>query len=225
MKFTNLNKLQIYYDNACKCELKKTAKQAVFGNGNPKAQVVFIGEAPGKKEDETGVPFIGTAGKFLDTMLQSIKLSRADIYITNTVKYRPPENRDPTPIEKQQCRDWLIAELNYIKPDLIVFLGRHAMNSFFPELSISDAHGKIINKAKYIDTKNSKKTSSTKNNSKEQKTNSNTEDNTLLLSKIKTANFLPLYHPAAALYNGNMRITLLKDFKQVHKLLKKISEK
>ena len=149
MRFTTLPKLHTYYDSDCECELKNTAKQAVFGNGNTKARVVFIGEAPGKKEDETGVPFVGAAGKFLAEMLQSIKMDRADVYITNTVKYRPPENRDPTPTEKQQCRAWLVAELNYIKPDVIVFLGRHALNSFFPELSISDAHGKIIDTKKY----------------------------------------------------------------------------
>lgn len=202
MRFTRLPKLHTYYDSICECELKNTAKQAVFGNGNPKARVVFIGEAPGKKEDETGVPFVGAAGKFLAEMLQSIKMDRADVYITNTVKYRPPENRDPTPTEKQQCRAWLVAELNYIKPDLIVFLGRHAMNSFFPELSISDAHGKII------DTKKYKKT-----------------ENDSVISELKTTHFLPLYHPAAALYNGGMRSTLLTDFKQIPKILKKISEK
>lgn len=202
MRFTTLHKLHTYYDSVCECELKNTAKQAVFGNGNPKARVVFIGEAPGKKEDETGVPFVGAAGKFLAEMLQSIKMDRADVFITNTVKYRPPENRDPTPVEKQQCRAWLVAELNYIKPDVIVFLGRHALNSFFPELSISDAHGKIIDTKKYKGT-----------------------ENTSVIAELKTTHFLPLYHPAAALYNGGMRATLLKDFKQIPKILKKLSEK
>ncbi len=202
MQFTTLHKLHTYYDSVCECELKNTAKQAVFGNGNPKARVVFIGEAPGKKEDETGVPFVGAAGKFLAEMLQSIKMDRADVYITNTVKYRPPENRDPTPTEKQQCRAWLVAELNYIKPDVIVFLGRHALNSFFPELSISDAHGKIIDTEKYKGT-----------------------ENTSVITELKTTHFLPLYHPAAALYNGGMRAILLKDFKQIPKILKKLSEK
>ncbi len=212
MKFNTLTKLHTYYDGICECELKNTAIQAVFGNGNPKAQVVFIGEAPGKKEDETGTPFVGAAGKFLTEMLQSIKMERADVYITNTVKYRPPENRDPTPTEKQQCRAWLVAELNYIKPDLIVFLGRHAMNSFFPELSISDAHGKIIN-------------AEIKKESKKTKNNLNTVSNATVVSELKTKNFLPLYHPAAALYNGGMRSTLLTDFKQIPKILKKVSAK
>ena len=82
-------------------ELKSQATQVVFGAGNPDADLVFIGEAPGKKEDETGEPFVGAAGKFLDEMLASIELERKDIYITNIVKYRPPNNRDPLPEEKK----------------------------------------------------------------------------------------------------------------------------
>ena len=212
MKFTTLAKLHTYYDGVCECELKKTAKQAVLGNGNPKARVVFIGEAPGKKEDETGIPFIGSAGKFLQEMLQSIKMDRSDVYITNTVKYRPPENRDPTPLEKQQCRAWLVAELNYIKPDLIVFLGRHAMNSFFPELIISEMHGKIIDTKKYKWL--------VKKGNKNSKSNTLVKEEAPVVTELKTTHFLPLYHPAAALYNGGMRATLLKDFKQIPKILK-----
>ena len=126
------------------CTLKATATQAVFGDGNPSAEVVFIGEAPGKKEDENGKPFIGASGKLLSEMLGSIKMSRDSIYITNIVKYRPPNNRDPLPKEKEACKAWLHAELSAIKPKLIVFLGRHSMNHFFPEEKISTAHGKLI---------------------------------------------------------------------------------
>ncbi len=215
MKFTTLAKLHTYYDGVCECKLKNTAKQAVFGNGNPKARVVFIGEAPGKKEDETGIPFVGAAGKFLQEMLHSIKMDRADVYITNTVKYRPPENRDPTPAEKQQCREWLVAELNYIKPDLIVFLGRHAMNSFFPEMSISEMHGKVIDTKKYNDLN--------KKDNKNSKLSILKKEVMPVVSELKTTHFLPLYHPAAALYNGGMRVTLLKDFKKIPKILKQIS--
>jgi DNA polymerase len=177
------------YHTSSKCVLKKTATQPVFGDGNPNASVVFIGEAPGKKEDETGKPFIGAAGKFLAEMLVMIKMKRDDIYITNIVKYRPPNNRDPEVSEKQSCADWLHAELALINPKLIVFLGRHSMNHFFPELKISDAHGKLIN---------------------------------AVLPNISTTHFLPLYHPAAALYNGGMRETLIKDFKKIPAILKKI---
>jgi uracil-DNA glycosylase family 4 len=173
----------------CTCKLKKTAKRPVPGAGNPSAEIVFIGEAPGKKEDETGIPFVGSAGKFLSEMLESIHLKRDDIYITNIVKYRPPENRDPLPEEKNDCREWLNEELNFIKPKLIVFLGRHSMNDFFPDLKIGDAHGKLIHKK---------------------------------FPGINTEYFLPLYHPAAALYNGAMRETLMKDFKKIPIVLKKI---
>ncbi len=140
-KLENLNKK---WQKKCICELKKTATQAVFGHGNPDADIIFIGEAPGKNEDEQGIPFVGRAGKFLDEMLGIIKLKREDIYITNIVKYRPPNNRDPLPEEKAACREWLLAELKIIEPKLIIFLGRHAMNNFFPKEQISKAHGKLL---------------------------------------------------------------------------------
>lgn len=161
----------------------------MIGSGSATADVVCIGEAPGKKEDEQGVPFIGAAGKFLDELFSSIGLSRADVYITNIVKYRPPNNRDPKPEEKEACLPWLHSELSCIAPKLIVFLGRHAMHTFFPELKISAAHGKLIHAN---------------------------------LPGIPTHYFLPLYHPASALYNRSLRATLLADFAQIPKSLKKI---
>lgn len=114
----------------------------VMGNGNPKAEIVFIGEAPGEKENAQGIPFVGQAGKLLDTLLESIGLVRADVYITNVVKFRPPENRDPTPEEKEACLPFLQMELAIIKPKVLVPLGRHALTTFFTKLNISDAHGK-----------------------------------------------------------------------------------
>src|SRR3990167_9177876 len=137
----NLNKKWI---EECECELKKTATQAVPGDGNANAEIVFIGEAPGRSEDLQGRPFVGAAGKFLDEMLGLINLKREEIYITNIVKYRPPNNRDPLPEEKSACREWLLQELKIIKPKLIILLGRHAMNNFFPDLQISKAHGKLL---------------------------------------------------------------------------------
>ncbi len=130
----------------CVCELKKTATRGVPGHGNPDAKIVFIGEAPGKKEDEEGIPFVGAAGKFLDEMLSSIKLNREDIYITNVVKYRPPNNRDPLPEEVLSCAKWLKEELEVIEPTVIVFLGRHALQHFFPNEAIGKVHGKILKK-------------------------------------------------------------------------------
>lgn len=174
----------------CDCPLKNTATQPVPGNGNPDADIVFIGEAPGKKEDELGRPFVGVAGKFLTEMLQDIKLSRDAVYITNVVKYRPPNNRDPEPAEKESCRAWLEEELAFIKPKLIIFLGRHAMSNFFPKEKISNVHGKLLVKE---------------------------------IPGIATKHFFPLYHPAAALYNGSMRETLKDDFRKVPLVLKKIA--
>lgn len=140
-KLQNLHKK---WAEECECSLKNTATQAVPGIGSAKAEIVFIGEAPGKKEDEMGEPFVGAAGKFLNEMLAEINLKREDIYITNIVKYRPPNNRDPLPEEKSACRTWLLDELKIISPKLIIFLGRHAMNNFFPDLQISGAHGKLL---------------------------------------------------------------------------------
>ncbi len=190
-KREQLDELNIYWQENCKCKLKKTATQAVFGDGNANTDIIFIGEAPGKKEDETGKPFVGAAGKFLAEMLAGIGMKREDIYITNIVKYRPPNNRDPEPSEKEACNLWLINELKIINPKLIVFLGRHSMTRFFPDEKISEIHGKLLIK------------------------------NIPELEKKQA--FLPLYHPAAALYNGGMRETLIKDFNKIPKALKKIN--
>ncbi len=128
------------------CKLKALATQPVFGDGNSKSEIVFIGEAPGKDEDSQGKPFVGRSGKFLAEMLETIKMKREDIYITNTVKYRPPNNRDPEPDEIADCLPWLMEELNFIKPKLIIFLGRHSLNRFFPTEKISQVHGKLMHK-------------------------------------------------------------------------------
>ncbi len=128
------------------CKLKPGATQPVFGDGNPRSKIVFIGEAPGKDEDAQGKPFVGRSGKFLSEMLELIKLKRENIYITNTVKYRPPNNRDPEPDEIAACLPWLIEELNFIQPVVIIPLGRHAMNRFFPTEMISKVHGKLLHK-------------------------------------------------------------------------------
>ncbi len=127
LKREKLDKLNKYWQKNCQCELKKTATQAVFGNGNANSNMVFIGEAPGKNEDIKGIPFVGAAGKFLEEMLNNINKKRENVYITNIVKYRPPNNRDPEPREKEACNEWLIEELKIISPKLIIFLGRHAM--------------------------------------------------------------------------------------------------
>jgi uracil-DNA glycosylase family 4 len=172
-------------DDGVTPHLRATATQLVFGAGSPDSELVFVGEAPGKNEDLQGEPFVGAAGKFLNEMLESIGLERKDIYITNIVKYRPPDNRDPTPEEIAEFIPYLKRQIAVIKPKVIVFLGRHSMNVFLPELRISQAHGQPVRKGGQV--------------------------------------YLPLFHPAAALYNGGMRETLMADFALIPAILKKIS--
>lgn len=165
-------------------ELAATATQLVFGDGNPEAEIVFIGEAPGKNEDLQGKPFVGAAGQFLNEMLEMIGLKREDIYITNIVKYRPPNNRDPLPDEKDVFLPYLEAQLEVIQPVLVVTLGRHSLSCFLPDLSISQCHGQP--------------------------------------KRYKGRVYLPLFHPAAALYNGGMRQTLIDDFVLIPAIIKKL---
>jgi uracil-DNA glycosylase family 4 len=139
-----LREIQENYHETCSCALKETSTQPVFGTGNSKADIVFIGEAPGRKEDKTGTPFVGASGKLLDQLLESINMKREDVYITNIVKYRPPDNRDPNKKEKEDCKDWLLAELDFIKPKIICTLGRHSLNFFYPKAKISEVHGELL---------------------------------------------------------------------------------
>lgn len=128
-----------------KCELYKTATQAVPGEGNPKADIFFVGEGPGFNEDKEGKPFCGAAGKFLDEMLEENGLSRNKVFIGNIVKHRPPNNRDPLPEEIEACTQWLNKQLEIINPKIIVTLGRHSMHYFLPDIgSISVCHGKAF---------------------------------------------------------------------------------
>jgi len=204
---------QLYNDivgkNVCP-ELAAGATQLVFGDGSPDTDTVFVGEAPGKKEDEQGVPFVGAAGRFLDEMLDSIELKRKDVYITNIVKYRPPDNRDPLPSEIKTFLPYLLKQLEIIKPKLIVTLGRFSMNVFLPKLKISQVHGQPKQMQMVQDTEDAADKSSSIfiEATDEQATAPWT--------------ILPLYHPAAALYNGGMRQTLLEDFKQIPTMLSKI---
>ncbi|MDD5083899.1 MAG: uracil-DNA glycosylase [Candidatus Moranbacteria bacterium] len=144
IKQKHLHELNQKMAEECQCALKSTAINVVPGEGNADADILFIGEAPGKKEDEQGKPFIGAAGKFLNEMLASIGLKREDIYITNVVKYRPPGNRDPLPDEVADCLPWLEAQIQLIKPKLIVPLGRHAMERFLKGKKISEVHGQLF---------------------------------------------------------------------------------
>lgn len=177
----------------CTCELKQTATQPVFGNGNEKAHIMFVGEAPGKDEDLQGIPFVGRAGRILNTTLEQAGIVREDVYITNTVKYRPPNNRDPKPEEKESCREWLLDEIFYIRPQIIATLGRHALASFNPQSEIKHIHGTSL---RIVLTN--------------PKTNESFE--TILF---------PLYHPAATIYSTEIREVFLKDMKKLANIAKK----
>jgi len=177
-------KADIEKNNVCP-DLAEQAKNLVMGDGNVDADIVLIGEAPGKNEDEQGLPFVGAAGKFLDEMLASAGINRSDVYITNIVKYRPPNNRDPEENEKKAFWPYLVRQLDVIQPQIVVTLGRHSMEYFLPNQKISLIHG---------------------------------QPKRIPFGERKLV-VVPLYHPAAALYNGGMRSTLIEDFIKLPKII------
>ena len=169
-----------------KCYLWKGRKKAVPGVGNPESKALFIGEAPGRSEDIEGEPFVGAAGKFLDELLSGIGLSRKDVFITNVVKCRPPENRDPLPDEVETCTPYLNRQIGIIQPRFIVTLGNHStayilQKAKLPFRSITQARGKVY-------------------------------ETSLLGMEIA---IFPTFHPAAALYSIQYRDQLVKDFQQI----------
>ncbi|HVN96629.1 MAG TPA: uracil-DNA glycosylase [Syntrophorhabdaceae bacterium] len=124
-----LGKLRKVARLCTRCDLARTRKTVVFGEGDPKAQLVFVGEAPGEDEDAQGRPFVGRAGKLLDQLIGRTGLRRSQVYICNVLKCRPPGNRDPEPTEIEACKEYLLAQLSLIKPRVICTLGRHAYNT------------------------------------------------------------------------------------------------
>jgi DNA polymerase len=124
-----LQHLQKTVKQCRKCTLADTRQKVVFGEGNDNARLVFIGEAPGEEEDNQGRPFVGRAGKLLDKMIEGIGLRRADVYICNVLKCRPPSNRDPKPDEAEVCKGYLVSQLDIISPKIICTLGKHAYNT------------------------------------------------------------------------------------------------
>ncbi len=123
------------------CEIAKNRTKVVPGEGAEDAGLLFIGEAPGWHEDQQGRPFVGPAGQYLDELLTSINLKRQQVYIANVIKCRPPQNRDPLPVEISNCRKWLDRQIELIRPRIIVTLGRYSMARFFPGKTISKIHG------------------------------------------------------------------------------------
>lgn len=133
-----------------KCELCKTRTNVVFGMGNPKARLLFIGEGPGETEDLTGQPFVGRSGKLLDKFIEAIGYDRESVFIANMVKCRPPKNRDPKPEEMELCLDYLRRQVKLIDPELIVCLGRVAAARLIsPDIKVTKQHGEIFQKGKY----------------------------------------------------------------------------
>jgi DNA polymerase len=133
-----------------KCALGRTRQHLVFGAGNPEADILFVGEAPGEQEDLSGIPFVGRAGKLLDNILQEIGISREDVFIANVLKCRPPENRDPLPEEIAFCEPHLHRQIELIRPRVIVALGRIAANTLLRESnSLKDMRGRTY---RYHDT-------------------------------------------------------------------------
>ena len=128
----------------CGFAICEEATNLVPGEGNPDADVVFVGEAPGASEDKQGKPFVGSAGRLLNELLADAGLERDDVFITNVVKARPPKNRDPRPDEVEHYLPWLLTQLEVIQPRIIVPLGRHAMGRFVDGVTITEAHGRPV---------------------------------------------------------------------------------
>ncbi len=175
----------------CKrCPLHLTRTNAVPGEGNPRARIVFVGEAPGRNEDLQGRPFVGAAGKLLTELLEKIGLTREEVFITNVVKCRPPNNRDPRPEEISACLPFLERQLRIIDPEVIVALGRHSALTLLKlagkeERSIMRIRGKVF-------------------------------DVEIFGRRRK---IIPTLHPAAALYNPKLRPLLEKDFNELGEIL------
>jgi len=169
--------------NCRKCRLSEHRRNPVPGEGNPSARVMFIGEAPGEKEDETGRPFVGAAGKLLTELIESIGFKREDFYITNVVKCRPPNNRDPEEDEINACLPYLLKQIELVKPRVIVALGRHAARTLFNVaglkwVNMSSMHGKAFK---------------------------------AVVNGVEAV-IIPTFHPAAALYNPGLKNELRSDF-------------
>lgn len=186
----DVRKVMSSVENCRKCDLWKTRKKPVFGEGSIDTDILFVGEAPGYNEDLQGRPFVGKAGKILDELLKSIGLHRSEIYIANLLKCRPPENRSPLKTEIDACAEHLDKQIEIIQPKIIVPMGNFACSYIFEKFGlkydkISNVHGKIFQ----INT---------------------------IFGNVK---IIPMYHPAVATYNPDTKNTLLADFKSIKKAI------
>jgi uracil-DNA glycosylase family 4 len=168
-----------------RCPLGFTRTQVVFGTGAAGARIVFIGEAPGRNEDLTGQPFVGAAGKLLDELLASIGLARANVYIANVVKCRPPDNRDPLPEEIETCTPFLARQIELIDPPVIATLGKFATQwALQTTAPISALRGRLY--------------------------------------RMDGRRVVPVFHPAAALYDNSKRAVLEEDFKRLRAVIDRV---
>ena len=177
-----------------KCGLWKGRKNAVSGEGNPQAAVMFIGEAPGYWEDVRGRPFVRAAGKLLDEMLLGIGLSRSVVYIANILKCRPPDNRDPRPVEVEACTPYLDRQIRIVEPRFVVTLGRHSTSYILSKAGFRDLEGISRLRGRVY------------------------EAEVLGLGVF----VIPTFHPAAALYSGKYRVGLEDDFRLLRRELEKL---
>ncbi len=188
LDFADLGVLAKDVHECRRCPLGFSRTHAVPGVGPASARIVIVGEAPGQNEDQQGEPFVGAAGKLLDQLLRGIGLSRADVFITNILKCRPPNNRDPLPAEVEACSPYLEHQLRLIRPEVVLLLGRHALARVLPgQESITRMHGRVIIK--------------------------------------DGVTYIPVYHPAAALYNSLLQGPLEQDFKAVKAHLDRMEER
>lgn len=178
-----LDEIRAAVEGCRKCPLADGRTQTVFGDGNPQARVLIVGEAPGKNEDLQGIPFVGAAGKYLNELLAIAGLRREDVFIANVLKCRPPGNRDPRPEEIELCTPYLREQTRTIDPEFIVTLGNFSTKFILKtEVGITRLHGKLQKAGKF---------------------------------KV-----FPIFHPAAALYDGSKRVALENDFATLGELLR-----
>lgn len=181
-RFKDLDELRAHIGECGRCELAGTRGKLVFGVGDPHAQLMFIGEAPGRNEDVQGEPFVGAAGKLLDELLGSIGLTRSEVYIANVLKCRPPNNRDPLAGEIETCTPYLVEQVRLIDPKVIATLGNFATKFVLgTDRGITSLRGKLFH--------------------------------------VDGRQVVPIFHPAAALYDQTKRDVLFEDFKRLRAVL------
>ena len=179
-----LTELNAEIERCRNCELARHRTKVVPGEGPEDASILFIGEAPGWYEDQSGRPFVGSAGQFLEQLIGMIGLKRNQVFIANVIKCRPPDNRDPMPGEIQACNKWLERQIDLIKPKVVVTLGRFSMARYFPGESISKVHGRA--------------------------------------KRINNTTYFAMYHPAAALHQGNLRKVIEADILKLPAVLAEV---